>query len=191
MITENNSIEIEMTELEKQLNTRDGAEDFRDFLEKTSEDGLRVFELWLTLNGYKKEVKRSLEYENSAHMVKVIARGTINLIENHDEENFLYLHDSYIHPSLILKHDNIVLKGINSKYAIFCVSENNVCTLDTSIGPFAWANMFIASKKLIFLPLKHFHRLAEESGDPFRNNLRISMIHMTARCGSTLLGNTL
>ena len=143
------------------------------------------------LNGYKKEVKRSLEYENSAHMVKVIARGTINLIENHDEENFLYLHDSYIHPSLILKHDNIVLKGINSKYAIFCVSEKNVCTLDTSIGPFAWANMFIASKKLIFLPLKHFHRLAEESGDPFRNNLRISMIHMTARCGSTLLGNSL
>ena len=47
-----------MTELEKQLNTRDGAEDFRDFLEKTSEDGLRVFELWLTLNGYKKEVEK-------------------------------------------------------------------------------------------------------------------------------------
>ena len=58
MITENNSIEIGMTELEKQLNTRDGAEDFRDFLEKTSEDGLRVFELWLTLNGYKKEVEK-------------------------------------------------------------------------------------------------------------------------------------
>ena len=47
-----------MTELEKQLNTRDGAEDFRDFLEKISEDGLRVFELWLTLNGYKKEVEK-------------------------------------------------------------------------------------------------------------------------------------
>ena len=58
MITENNFIEIGMTELEKQLNTRDGAEDFRDFLEKTSEDGLRVFELWLTLNGYKKEVEK-------------------------------------------------------------------------------------------------------------------------------------
>ena len=58
MITENNFIKIGMTELEKQLNTRDGAEDFRDFLEKTSEDGLRVFELWLTLNGYKKEVEK-------------------------------------------------------------------------------------------------------------------------------------
>ena len=35
-------------------------------------------------------------------------------------------------------------------------------------------------------PMKDY--LAEESGDPFRNNIRVSMIHMTARCGSTLLG---
>ena len=110
------------------------------------------------------------------------------MIENHDEANFLYLHDSYLHPSVILKQDNIVLKGVNAKYAIFCVSDENICALDTSIGPFAWANMFVAANKLVFLPIKHFHRLAEESGDPFRNNVKISMIHMTARCGSTLLG---
>ena len=80
------------------------------------------------------------------------------------------------------------MKGVNTKYAIFCVSEKDVCPLDTSIGPFAYVNMFIAARKLIFLPINHFHRLAEESGDPFKNNLKITMIHMTARCGSTLLG---
>ena len=140
------------------------------------------------LNGSNDEKEKSKKYETSAHVVKVLGRGTINLIENHDKDNFLYLHDSYVHPSVILKQDNIVLKGLNAKYAIFCVSDKNVCTLDTSIGPFAWVNMFIAANKLIFLPIKHFHRLADESGDPFRNNLKISMIHMTARCGSTLLG---
>ena len=140
------------------------------------------------LRGTSEERKLSKNYENSAHVVKVIGRGTICLIENHDESNFLYLHESYQHPSFIAKHDNIVLKGVNKKHAIFCVSEKNVCTLDTSIGPFAFINMFIAAKKLIFLPLKSFHRLAEEIGDPFKNDLKVVMIHMTARCGSTLLG---
>ena len=93
-----------------------------------------------------------------------------------------------MHPSYILRRDNVVLKGVNTKHAIFCVSDDNVCTLDTSIGPYAFVNTFIAAEKLIFLPLKHFHRLASENGNPFNNNIRITMIHMTARCGSTLLG---
>ena len=141
------------------------------------------------LNGSQQERERSKNYELSAHVVKVLGRGTICLIENHDESNFLYIHESYQHPSYILKHDNIVLKGINRDKAIFVVTDENVCALDTSIGPFAYVNTFIAAKKLIFLPLEHFHKLAEEAGNPFKNDLDIVMIHMTARCGSTLLGN--
>ena len=105
------------------------------------------------LTGSSAERKRSTQYEYSAHMVKVLARGTINLIENHDKENFLYFHDTYAHPSLVLKLDNVVLMGLNAKYAIFCVCNNDICTLDTSIGPFAWVNTFIAANKLIFLPI--------------------------------------
>ena len=140
------------------------------------------------LEGSKEELKLSKQYENSAHLVKVLGRGTINLIDNHDKSNFLYVHDSYQHPSYILKHDNIVLKGLDNEHAIFCVSDPHVCALDTSIGPFAFINTFVAAQKLIFLPLEHFHRLAEEIGSPFQNGLDVVMIHMTARCGSTLLG---
>ena len=140
------------------------------------------------LHGTKEERKLAKNYENSAHLVKVLGRGTISLIENHDESNFLCLHESYHHPSYILKHDNVVLKGINEKNAIFCVSDKKVCTLDTTIGPFAYINTFIAAKKLIILPIQHFHRLAEETGNPFKNGSTVVMIHMTARCGSTLLG---
>ena len=49
----------EMNELKRQLDSRDGAEDFRDFLLRTyPDDGLAVFQLWLILNGYQKEVER-------------------------------------------------------------------------------------------------------------------------------------
>ena len=140
------------------------------------------------LNGTQQERVQSKNYESSAHVVKVLGRGTICLIENHNEDNFLYLHESYQHPSYILKHDNIVLKGVNHEHAIFVVTDKHICALDTSIGPFAYINTFIAAKKLIFLPLEHFHRLAEEAGNPFKNDLDVVMIHMTARCGSTLLG---
>ena len=143
------------------------------------------------LQGTNEDRKLSKNYERSAHLVKVLGRGTISLIENHDEANFLYLHESYQHPSFILKHDNVVLNGVNKEHAIFCVSDEDVCNLDTTIGPFAYVNMFIAARKLIFLPIQHFHRLAEEAGDPFKNDLGIIMIQMTARCGSTLLGKTL
>ena len=130
------------------------------------------------LQGTEKERQLSKDYENSAHVVKVLGRGTICLIENHNEANFLYLHESYQHPTYILKHDNIVLKGINDTNAIFVVTDEDVCSLDTSIGPFAYVNTFIAAKKLIFLPLQHFHRLAEEAGTPNEKNVDVVMIHM-------------
>ena len=140
------------------------------------------------MHGTNEERKLLKKYASSAHEVKVLGRGTISLVENDDESNYLYLHESYHHPSYVLKNDNVVLKGINEKNAIFCVSEKEVCTLDTTIGPFAYINTFIAAKKLIILPIQHFHRLAEETGNPFKNGSTVVMIHMTARCGSTLLG---
>ena len=139
------------------------------------------------LHGTNRERQSSNEYETSAHLVRVLARGTISIVVNHDKSNFLYVHEKYVHPRIILQNDNIVLKGVNTEYAIFCVSDG-VCTLDSTLGPFAFVNTFIGAEKLIFLPLKHFHRLASEIGSPVSNNLSITIIQMTARCGSTLLG---
>ena len=98
-----------MTELEKQLNTRDGAEDFRDFLEKTSEDGLRVFELWLTLNGYKKEVEKFTRlHDFTDAFAKWNMRCTKALIEK-------YFKVSNISPTFLptqmLKHGFSTLKS--------------------------------------------------------------------------------
>ena len=42
----------------------------------------------------------------------------------------------------------------------------------------------LSTKQLVLMPLKHFHRLAAEVGNP---KCKVICIHMTARCGSTLL----
>ena len=158
---------------------------------------LQVVDLFLSLlfgksllKGSSKEQKdASTTYEKSAHIVKVLSRGTINLASNHDEANFLYMHDSYVHPNYILEHKNVILKTVKKDRAIFCVSDEDVSAYSSTLGPFLLANLFTSATKLIILPIKHFHRLAEERGDPFTtDNLKVTIIHMTTRCGSTLLG---
>lgn len=43
---------------------------------------------------------------------------------------------------------------------------------------------YLKAKKLVLLPHWAFHRLAEKAGDP---KVKVTMLVMTARCGSTLL----
>ena len=130
----------------------------------------------------------SVFYEKSAHVLKVVTRGTLSLAAQHDKTNFLYLHDSYIHPRYVLENENVILRNVTRDSAIFLVSDKNISAYDNKIGPFSFANTFVTAKLMVILPLKHFHRLAEDMGDPIKNhNLKVTIIHMTTRCGSTLL----
>ena len=143
------------------------------------------------LQGSKKDrAEATRSYEKSAHILKVVTRGTINLAAYHDESNFLYFHHSYTHPKYILENKNVILKTLTKKSAYFFVSDENVSAYDPKIGPFSFANAFVSAKYLVILPLEHLPRLAEEAGNPIKKqNVKISIIHMTTRCGSTLLGN--
>ena len=153
---------------------------------------LRLCFDYSVLNGSKLERDKSHLYEHSAHMIKIYGRGTISLFGNHNETNFLYLHDKYVNPSYILEHDNVSLMGIDNKRAYFCVSKDNVDPYSSSTGPFLWANTFIAAEKQLIIDLQHFHTLADIRGDPFeKDNLKITIIQMTTRCGSTLIGQVL
>ena len=153
--------------------------------------------LWLcfshsVLKGNKRQQEMSKKYEHSAHIMNVYARGTNNLLSIHDETNFLCLHERYVHPKYILKNDNVILMDVDQKCAYFCISDENVDTCHSSVGPFLWGNNFVSIKKLLILDINHFHRLAKVRGNPFeKDNLNITIIHMTMRCGSTLLGQIL
>ena len=142
------------------------------------------------LHGSKEErIEATNCYEKSAHVLKIVARGTINLAGHHDESNFIYLHDSFTHPKYILENKNVYLKTITKEKVIFFVSDRDVNAYDAKNGPFSFGNIFINAKYLIVLPIDSFNRLAEEAGDPIaKHGCKITIIHMTARCGSTLLG---
>ena len=141
------------------------------------------------LHGSKRErIEAANTYEKSAHIVRIITKGTINLSAYHDETNFISIHDSFTHPNFVLENKNVILKTITKDKAIFFVSDKNVNAYDAKYGPFSFGNIFVTAKYLVILPIHSFHRLAEEAGDPIkRNRTKITIIHMTARCGSTLL----
>ncbi len=54
-------------------------------------------------------------------------------------------------------------------------------------APFLFIKQFVSAKKLLIMPHSSFHKLAEEAGDPTADGRHLTMINMTARCGSTLL----
>ena len=56
---------------------------------------------------------------------------------------------------------------------------------DTSKGPFLWIKQYLAAKKLVVIPHSTLHRLAVEVGHP--TDIKLTIINMTCRCGSTLL----
>lgn len=52
-------------------------------------------------------------------------------------------------------------------------------------SPFVFMMQFLGAEQLVIVPNATLHRLASELGDP--DDRKVSMVNMTARCGSTLL----
>ena len=136
--------------------------------------------------GTRDERQRAEDYEHSAQVVNIMGRGAYSLIINHQLYNFVWRHEKYVHPRYILEHDNITLMGITPTHAFFCVSDPGFDIYETKMAPFIFIIQFFSAKKLIILPHSSFNRLAAEVGDP--TNCKVTFVNMTARCGSTLLG---
>lgn len=74
--------------------------------------------------------------------------------------------------------------GLTPTRAYFCISDPNVDVTNSKVYPFIFLAHKLVAKKMIIMPLKHFHRVAAELGDPCT---KVACIHMTTRCGSTLM----
>ena len=81
-------------------------------------------------HGSREERKKSEEYENSAHMVNIVARGTYSVLMIHQLRNFVWHHEKYVHPRYVLEHDNITLMGVTPTHAFFCLSDPKFNVLD-------------------------------------------------------------
>ncbi len=114
------------------------------------------------------------------------ARGAYTPVWEHGPNNYLYLHDQYLHPNFVLKHDHITLQGCTPTHAIFAVVDPDVNVYDLNKHPFVMVAQYYNAQKLVFIPLWACVKLGEEMGDP-DPDMNIISISNSARSGSTLL----
>ncbi len=128
--------------------------------------------------------KAQTNYEFSAQYVKVIWRAKTMIYSMTTAEDFLYKHVKYVHPDYISRNKNVTLLDIEKDYALFSVTDVDVNINNTEQFPFVFVSQYLEARHLIILPIKSFHRLADELGDP---KVPVAVAYMTARCGSTLV----
>ena len=146
--------------------------------------------LGFTLTGGTREerLKAKEHYEQSAQLVSIWGRGAFSFVARHYPENYWYFHKAYVHPEEILRNEKATLQGVTNTHAFFCISRQDKDVYDTSLAPFVFLIQFFEAQELYILPLKSMYRLADELGDP---KVEVSLLHMTARCGSTLVSQML
>ncbi len=135
-------------------------------------------------SGTRSEREEAKKYEKSAQLVNVKWRARPVDLMHCRLEHFLYIHEKYIDPRYVLKHAYVTLLTVEKDCAIFCVSDPGVNVYDTKLYPFVFLAHYMVAKKLVIIPLESFNHLADEIGDP---KVNVSLVHMTLRCGSTLI----
>ncbi len=138
----------------------------------------------MTAGSRQERLQAKSGYESSAQIVDVVWRAKESIFKTSRLENFLYKHVRYVHPRYIRDNKNVSLLAVERDYALFCVTDPTTNIYDTTQFPFLLVSQYLEAKQLVILPISSFHKLANEIGDP---KVKVTMVNMTARCGSTLL----
>ena len=93
------------------------------------------------------------------------------------------MHHSLDPSDYILNNDHVTFMGMSETHAWFSVSPS-IDVYDATKMPFAFLSQYLNSEKLLIVTHAALHRVAEKISQLEGNCI---MIHMTARCGSTLL----
>ena len=147
-----------------------------------------IFEaiLGFSITGGKKSerIRANEDYAHSAQVVNVLWRAKHTIYKLTRLLYFLYKHEKYVHPDYVLKNKHTSLVAVQEDYALFIETDPDVDIHDTEKFPFLFLAQYFQARKLIILPIKSFHRLADDIGDP---KIPVAMVNMSARCGSTLI----
>ncbi len=71
----------------------------------------------------------------------------------------------------------------------FCVSNPSKNVYEIGFAPFLFIVQFIEAQKMLVMSHEDLHKLGDQLGDP--NHAKVTLLGMTARCGSTLVGQML
>lgn len=146
-----------------------------------------LFGLTITRGSRRERAEANLD-NRCAQIVTIRWRAALSFALNHGLNNFLYIHEEYVDPAWVLDKRHVILYGFDRENVFFTVTEEDVDMWNTREIPFVFMFAFPMAKKLVIMPHHAFHRLAEKLGDPEH---KVTVINMTGRCGSTLLGQML
>ena len=97
--------------------------------------------------------------------------------------DFVYSHSHFDHPAIVLR-DAMTLYTICDTEAVFVEAEHGIDVANSSVSSFMKVAQFQHATRLVVIPIRTFHCLAEEMGGPHG---RLFFVNNSGRCGSTLL----
>lgn len=123
-------------------------------------------------------------FDRSAHVQNIVFRYKMDpVLETSEEHNFITTHHSFQHPQYVLQ-DNVTLYTASPNGAFFIETDPDIDVTSSDVASFMRVAQFKHAKKLIYLPLESFHKIADLIGRP---KGKITFVNNTARCGSTVL----
>ena len=136
------------------------------------------------IHGSRKERKNANKSDLAAHVVNVHYMASMGIGMNYDLSCFFLTHDKYEDLDFIANNANVTFFAVDKTKAVFVVTDPSVDVYCTKSFPFTAFGQQLVAKKLVIIDHATLHRLAERLGDPA---VPVSIVNMTARCGSTLL----
>ena len=143
--------------------------------------------------GWIEDVSRAgKEYQYSAQVVDLWATGRLVTLAAPYLYNFIYTHRSYINPDRLLEsrdpYSKALLWCVTPEFAIFSLQSEDLT--DTRKFPFHFWFIWDLPNQLILVPHDSFIQLGDfmtAKREALRPRPKLVFIHMSARCGSTLL----
>lgn len=145
--------------------------------------------LW-RLNGTAAKVRESRlpeNYERCVHVLDVLLFHKFDLLSavGITVKDFLLLHNRFESPRFAFENDHVSLITIDGHNAVFGVAlQSGMHLWRFEYSSFIKYAQTSLCSQLLIVPLNHFHRMADELGDP--KGILVFLFN-TGRCGSTLL----
>jgi len=132
-----------------------------------------------------RESRKPENYSRCAHVLDIVLFNKFDYLQNCSIKDYTLSHNRFENPQYIFDNDHVSLITINEENAIFGVAKKKGMHLwKFEYYTFMRLGQMFYCNQLILVPLNHFHRMAEELGDP---KGQLIFLFNTARCGSTLL----
>ena len=123
-------------------------------------------------------------FSHSAHVLDIWWRFKLSLIVLPNSTlDFITVHNRFDHPDIVLK-DNVTIYAVSSSHAVFVETDVDVDAANSKFSSFMKVAQFLHAKRVIILPIRVFHQMADQLGDP---QGKLIFVGNTGRCGSTLL----